>query len=110
MANESPAAQAKNLETRVNSILRKFDFSRLNTDQRESLLALRQDLVNARIYTTDYELSETREEQLQNAKRAKQWLASARKKILKASEYNIFGAVDVAHLSARIDQISEDLK
>lgn len=110
MASRSPAAQAKNLEALVNNALRKFDLSRLGIDERENLLALRQDLAHSRIYTSDYELSETREEQAANAKRAKQWLGRARRKILKASENNIFGAADVAQLSAQIDQITGDLK
>jgi hypothetical protein len=110
MANLSPAAQAKNLETLVNYVLRKFDLTRLGTDERENLLALKQDLTHGRIYTSDYELSETREEQITNARRARQWLFKARAKILKASESNIFSAADVAQLSAQIDQISGDLK
>ena len=71
---------------------------------------LMQALGDARIYASDYELSEVREEQLDNAKKAKKYLEQARASILKASETNIFGAVDVAQLSAQIDQIIGDLK
>ena len=110
MENDSVSVKAKQLEQQVNIVLRKFDLSRLGIDQRESLIALRQDLAHSRIYTTDYELSETRDEQVTNAKRARQWLTKAHKKILKASEYNIFGPADVAQLSAQIDQIREDLR
>jgi hypothetical protein len=59
---------------------------------------------------TDYELSETREEQAKNAKFAKKWLNQAQKNILSASEFNIFDAIDVAHLSAQIDQVKDGLK
>jgi hypothetical protein len=55
-------------------------------------------------------LSESREEQLYNAKKAKKWLDQARRNILSASEFNIFGAIDVAHLSAQIDQIISEIK
>jgi hypothetical protein len=110
MANQSPAVLAKNLETQVNMALRKLDLSRLGIDERENLLALRQDLAHSRTYASDYELSETRDEQKTNAKRAKLWLLRARRKILKASESDIFGAADVAQLSAQIDQITGDLK
>ena len=110
MASASPAAQAKSLETQVNIILRKFDLTRLSIDERENLITLRQDLTQSRTYASDYELSETRDEQLTNAKRARQWLAQARKRILKASENNIFEPADVAQLSAQIDQIRGDLK
>jgi len=94
----------------VNSILRKIDLSRQSTALRENLIDLKQDLANARVYASSYELSETREEQASNAKHAKQWLAKANKKILKASEQNIFGPVDVAHLSAQTDQLKSVLK
>ena len=67
-------------------------------------------MANARIYASDYELSETRDEQLTNAKRAQQWLAKAHKEILKASEGNIFSPADVAQLSAHIDQLRWNLK
>jgi hypothetical protein len=74
------------------------------------LAKLQQNLVDSRIYARDYELSESREEQVDNAKKAKKWLEQAQKNILTASEFNIFGAIDVAHLSAQIDQIISELK
>ncbi|HVX58818.1 MAG TPA: hypothetical protein VG964_03765 [Candidatus Saccharimonadales bacterium] len=100
----------KRLDADVRQILRKIDYGELNSKQRDSLIDLQQDLVDARIYASAYEASETREEQLDNAKRAKAWLNKAKKRILSASEYNIFGAIDVAHLSANIEQIIDKLE
>jgi len=77
---------------------------------RSALADLNQSLIDSRIYSTDYELSETREEQLDNAKQAKHYLGVARKDILSASEHNIFNAVDVAHMTAIIDQVIAELK
>ena len=108
--DKPPSAQAKEIEQAVNINLRQFDLTRLNSSERENLLGLKQDLANARLYANSYELSETPEEQGSNAKHSRQWLAKANKKILKASETNIFGPVDVAHLSAQIDQLKADLK
>jgi hypothetical protein len=71
---------------------------------------LQQDLTDARIYANDYELSETRDEQLDNAKKSKKWLEQARRNILAASEFNIFGAIDVAHLTAQVEQVKDMLK
>jgi hypothetical protein len=106
----SPSRMVKQLELQVNSNLRKFDFRKLSTNERDILAKLQQNLVDSRIYTRDYELSESREEQVDNAKKAKKWLEQAQKNILTASEFNIFGAIDVAHLSAQIDQIISELK
>jgi hypothetical protein len=100
----------KQVDLQVSSILRKFDFRKLSTNERDVLAKVQQNLVVSRIYTSDYELSESREEQFDNAKKAKKWLAQAQKNILTASEFNIFGAIDVAHLSAQIDQIISGLK
>jgi hypothetical protein len=106
----SPSRMVKQLELQINANLRKFDFRKLSTNERDILAKLQQNLVDSRIYTRDYELSESREEQVDNAKKAKKWLEQAQKNILTASEFNIFGAIDVAHLSAQIDQIISELK
>lgn len=94
----------------MRQILRKADPAKLERKYRDALSDLRQNLVDIRIYVNAYEFSEERPEQEQNAKMAKKWLARARQNILKASEAEVFGAVDVAHLSAQIDQLSGDLQ
>jgi hypothetical protein len=104
-----PSRKVKLLELQINNILRKFDLRKLGTVERNILAKLQQNLTDSRIYASDYELSETREEQIDNAKTAKKWLDQARTNILAASEFNIFGAIDVAHLTAQIDQIIANL-
>ena len=71
---------------------------------------LRNNMAEARLDTRDYELSETRDEQLKNAAMAKKRLAQVRKDILAASEYNIFSSVDVAQFTGEIDHINERLE
>ena len=110
MANYTPAGLVKQIDTQVNSILRKTDWSEVNEKARKAVVELRQNLAAARIYAADYELSEMREEQLDNAKKAKKYLEQARDHILKASEFDVFGPVDVAHITAQIDQLKADLK
>jgi hypothetical protein len=100
----------KQLEVQTNQILRNIDLQKLGSKERKIVTNLQQNLRDARIYTGDYELSETRDEQVANARTAKKWLSQSRKNILEASEYNIFGAIDVAHLSAQIEQIMSELK
>jgi hypothetical protein len=51
-----------------------------------------------------------RDEQLNNAKKARKYLDQARTQILRASEFDVFGAVDVAHLTAQIEQLKANMK
>ena len=105
-----PAIKVKRLEADVRQILRKVNESKLERKYRNVLTELRQSLVDIRIYTNAYEFSEERPEQLKNAGLAKDYLQQARQHILKASEVNVFNAIDVAHLTAQIDQLIGDLK
>ena len=93
----------------VNSILRKTDWTQINDKGRKAVAELRQNLADAKIYTADYELSEMRDEQVDNAKKANKYLERARQQILRASEFDVFGPIDVAHLSAQIDQLKAGL-
>jgi hypothetical protein len=105
-----PSRMVKQLDAQIRIVLRQHDLRNLGSKERKILADLQQNLVDALIYINDYELSEIREEQLDRAKKAGHWLDQARKNILSASEFNIFGAVDVAHLTAQIEQISSNLK
>ena len=110
MANHTPNSLVKQVDSQVNRLLRQVDWKGTDKKGRAAVEELRQSLADAKIYTQDYELSEMRDEQLENAKKAKKWLSAARRQILRASEFNVFGAVDVAHLTAQIDQAKADLK
>jgi hypothetical protein len=101
---------AKQLEGQVSMILRQVDQDEFSGKVRASIAILKQALADIRIYTNAYELSETAEEQAQNATNAKKYLGQAQQQILKVSEYNIFGPVDVAHLSAQIEELKDGLK
>ncbi|HET7528919.1 MAG TPA: hypothetical protein VFJ84_01670 [Candidatus Saccharimonadales bacterium] len=110
MADYSPGGLVKQVETQVNMILRGIDWDAVNQKGRRAVEELRQFLSDAKVYAADYELSEMRDEQLQNAASAKKWLEQARQRILRASEFNVFGPIDVAHLTAQIEQIKDGLK
>jgi Zn-dependent M32 family carboxypeptidase len=101
---------AKELDNHINRLLRRFDLSKQTKNVRQAITELKQNMSDARVYAVDYELSETREDQLRNAKEAKKWLESAGKNILAVSQHDIFNAVDTAHLSALTDQIGAQLK
>lgn len=100
----------KQVDAQVRRILREVDVYSLTSKERGIVDDLQQQLIDSKIYAQGYELSETREEQLENANTAKYWLDKARKNIVLASEFNIFGAIDVAHLTAQIDQVTTNLE
>jgi len=108
-ADQSLSKMVKKLEGQVRQILRKLNMHELSIKEKKFVSDLQQNLDDTRIYIADYESSEDQQERLANARLAKKWLVSAQKNILSASEYNIFGAIDVAHLGAQIDQIIEAL-
>jgi hypothetical protein len=110
MANQSSPVMVKQLDTQVTMILRGIELYKLEEKAAKAIASLRQVLEDARIYARDYELSEMREEQMNNAKKAKKFLEQARQHVLKASEFNVFGPIDVAHMSAQIDLIIDELK
>jgi uncharacterized membrane protein affecting hemolysin expression len=110
MANSLPSFLVKQVDTQVTMLLRKIDPGEVDEKGRKSLDALKQALIDARIYSRDYELSETRDEQVDNAKKANKYLDLVRQYILRASEFNIFSAIDVAYLTAQVEQAKADLK
>ncbi len=110
MEKVSLSLATRRLETEVRRNIRQAGPEAIGIKEREILADLTQCLTDSRIYAQAYELSETRDEQLDNAKQAKYWLNKVHKDILAASQKDIFSAVDVAHLSAQIEQISSRLK
>jgi peptide subunit release factor RF-3 len=110
MANESPSAVIKQVDNSITMLLRKINPDQIGEKSRDAIAKLKQALIDSRIYSRDYELSETRDEQVANAKKANKYIEQARQSILRASEFDVFGPIDVAHLSAQLDQAKADLK
>jgi len=110
MASASPSTLVKQIINLVEVLLRQIALAEVSEKARKAVLDLRQSLNEARIYSNDYELSEMREEQIDNAKKANKWLDQAHRQLLRASEFDVFGPIDVAHLTAQIDQVKADLK
>lgn len=110
MEQQSPFLLVKQLETQLNGVLSAIDVYSLPAAERKTVTTLKRELTDARLDVRDYELSETRDEQLKNAKIAKKRLEHIRKNILAASEFNVFSAIDVAQLTAQLEQISENVK
>ena len=110
MASISLSATVKKLEAEVRSLLRAYDLRKLPAKQRTVLINLMQNFEDARIYANTFEASEKPEDRRKSAGQSRKWLEQARKNILSASEFNVFGAVDVASLSAQIEQVLQGLK
>jgi hypothetical protein len=104
---KSPFLGIKQLEVQVNGKLSSVDLYELPMAEQKIVAAIKRELVDCRLDIRDYELSETRDEQLKNAKHARKRIDTLRAQILSASEYDLFGAVDVAQLTAQLDQIAE---
>ena len=109
MVNNSPYVLAKQLEGDIIRLLAHIDTADLNTKEQHTLAQLKNGLIDARLEIQDYELAETREDQLRNAKIAKKYLQNV-EKLMVANPTGVFGPVDVAHLTAYIGQITDRLK
>jgi len=94
----------KHLESGLNNILSRLDIESLEKAEKKAVVEMKRVLVDARLDIRDYELSETREEQLKCAEVAKKRLAKLKSHLLSAG--NVFGAVDVAQLDAELEQIN----
>ncbi len=93
------------LVTDVGGLVVAFDIDGLSRGQQHEIALMKRVLADARLDVRDYELSETRAEQLEKATTARKRLDELRHLILRASEYGVFGAIDVAQTSAQIDEI-----
>lgn len=110
MEQLSPFNLIKRLEGNVTSLLTPIDILDLPAKERTAVLHLKRDLVDARLDVRDYELAETRQQQLDNAQTATKRLHQVNRYILAVSEANLFGPADVAQLSSQIEQIITNLR
>jgi hypothetical protein len=105
MASISIGQEARELETHVRKTVAQFDLDDLPREQRAILIALKNNLVDARLDARDYEYAQTRADQLEASINARNRLEQTLQLILKASEFGVFSAVDVAHLSAGVQHL-----
>lgn len=108
MQNTSPYVAAQRLDTQLKTIVRGVDLELLEPEAQRAVKNIRRLVTDAKLDIRDYELSETREEQLKNARLTKRQLEKLQANILLAG--NVFGAADVAQLSAQLEQINEWLQ
>jgi hypothetical protein len=108
MENTSPFLAMQNVERLLKDLLRSIDTELLDVAEKKAVANVRRLMVDARLDIRDYELSETREEQLKCATAAKKRLAKLQMNILAAGP--VFGPADVAQLGALLEQIEGRLQ
>lgn len=103
MAEDSAYTRAKQIEAAIAKLLSGIDVSELQPPVRKLVSELKRGATDARLDVRDYELADTRTEQLREADKAKARLTTMRERILGASQHGMIGPVEVAELSANID-------
>ena len=106
----SPYPLAKQLEADVLKIISALDVYSLGQKPAQHVAVIKRGVADARLDIRDYELAESRVEQLKLKNASIERTVILQREILSASEYNIFSAIDVAQLSALIDRIQERLE
>lgn len=110
MEYASLTTQMKDLAALANGKLTAFDVETLSYEEKELVRTLKLQLSDARLDVRDYEYAQTRVEQQQAATEGRQRLEQLQQQILKASEHNLLGAIDVAQLSALTQHIISELQ
>ena len=108
MEHTSPFLAMQQVERQLKGLLRTVDTDTLGADERKALMNVRRYATDARLDIRDYELSETREEQLKKMHAAHKRLAKLQASILAVGF--VFGAADIAQLSAQLEQISSNVR
>ena len=101
--------QIRDIASHIGVILSAQDVDILTHEERALLATIKRQVADARLDVRDYDYADTRAEQLRHATAGKKNLDTVLKNILKASEYNMFGPVDIAQLSAQIEDVKEKL-
>lgn len=104
----SPFIAMQRAEGQIKALIRGLDTDSLDQGEKKTLAAIRRLASEARLDIRDYELSETREEQLGKAKDGRKRLAKLQTSILGVSM--VFGPADIAQLGAQLEQINSWLK
>lgn len=110
MESRSASSAIKLVDGQIYLIERGLNFRLLSKKERDNLAQLHQNLHDARLYAADHESSESEDDRAKNRTAAHKWLGLAQKRIVTASQTDIFEPADVAQLSAQIEQIMSEIK
>ena len=101
---------AKKLEKFVMTLPSAKRFNTLSSEPRKAMMELSDCVYSLRINTERYFHADDSEEQQKFLEAAIFQVEKVQKQILEASQYDLLGPVDVAHLSALAEQIKERLQ
>src|ERR1051326_5696103 len=99
--------ELRQIEFTVVSLWNGMDLQDLETPARRSIEAFRKQVQITRAVAKDYEMAEAEEDVIALIRllpRLTKALEQLRATVLKASEYDLIGAVDVAQLSVQLDE------
>lgn len=105
--------QLRQVEFMLNRQWRDVDLQEIETAARKSLEAVRKQVQLAQATAKDYELVESEEDthaQVRLLPKVVRSLEQLRAGILKSSEYDLIGTVDVAQLSAQLDELIDRMR
>lgn len=102
--------KARDIETRIINVLAALDVDGLPLTERNLVEQIKRVATDARLDARDYQYAETRAEQLTLATAAKKRYQTLQQHILKASEHNMFSAIEIAQLSAHIEQLMTNME
>ena len=105
MEANTPLKQAGSLSSHLQRTVSRFDVDSLDRAEQKLLALAKRLAVDVRLDVRDYELAETRPEQERLGATARKRLDHLQRTVLQASEHNLFSAIEVAELSAQIDQL-----
>lgn len=109
MAYMSLTDRAKDVVSHIQNVISTQDIAASSRAEQDLVSTIKHQATDARLAVREYEYAESRDDQLKAAKEAKQFLDGLRQNIVAASQYNIFGATDVAQISAQLQTLEEQL-
>ena len=110
MENRSPFQLAKDIQGLVQTRLSSVDIDMFTQAEREQLRHLQRSVSDLRLEIRDYSSAETKAKQLARGAAASKALTDLLQQLLAAGDLGIFGAADIAIVSATIDQLMAELK
>lgn len=110
MENKTPFQLTKDLEASLRAVFAQVDADLLPLDQRQLIVSIKRGATDARLDIRDYGMADTRSQQLHIAQEIRGSLELLQKNIVNASQYNLLSAIDVAQISAGIQQIISELE
>jgi hypothetical protein len=106
----TPLQQLQQIEAFVRGLLIAIVDDDLPAAGRRAVREIRQTMAQARKALRDYEREEDARVQARLLPETFMGLEQVRRNILDASQYDVFSAIDIAHLSAKIDQLMDRLR